>query len=153
LTPQQLLNTANRDSVAHQTRDQSCAACHSLINPAGFAFEMFGPFGELRSQEAIFDENGDFHRNIALDTKTEVPTFKPKTAQVSDAADLIDHIAAEPEGKACFTRQMFRILKERKETANDECQLEAMYSTVSSGSVVDALADLIASPSNIRKQK
>lgn len=153
LTPAQLLNTANRDSVAHQTKEVGCQACHSLINPAGFAFENFGPFGEIRNSEAIFDSNGNFHQNMNIDTRTTVPTFGTKSVQVTDAVDLINHVADEPEGKACFTRQIFRRLKERKETNEDNCQLQAMYATVSNGSLLDAFVELVANPSNIRKKK
>jgi hypothetical protein len=145
LSPDELLNATTRHETEVMTASTSCMSCHSSINPTGFALGSFGPFGELRNQEKIFDTNGRFHQNLPIDASANVPTWGGQSVTVQDAFDLVSHIATAPEGQACFARKMFRYLHEKRETALDNCQLDQMYQQVSqsNGSLLDAFVNMI----------
>ncbi len=153
--PDERIITPNREAITIQTQDVTCMACHNSINPTGFAFENFGPFGEIRKDEMTFDSFGNLHARLAIDTSTEVPTWRGAKVSVRDAFDLVSHVANAPEGRACFSRKMFRYLHEKRENNDDECQLDKMYQELSrsDGSIAEGLVNLIVNPSLLYKQK
>ncbi len=155
LTEIQKLEATTRDSVHHLTNDSTCMTCHSSINPAGFAFENFGPFGELRTQEKIFKNNGAFYQNLPINSSATVPTFNNQSVAVQDAMDLVNYVANSNNGKACFSKKMFRFIYEKRETADDNCQLDQMYQSVSQegGTLVDAFVKIIANEPSKWKRK
>ena len=44
-------STSTRERVALQTKAESCAVCHEMINPLGFTLEHFDAVGRYRSEE------------------------------------------------------------------------------------------------------
>lgn len=155
LTDDEKLDTTTRGSVAHLTNDVSCQTCHSAINPTGFSFGSFGPFGELRGQEQIFDDTGDFYQNLAINASGDVPTSPGTSVAVTDAYDLVGYVANSAEGKQCFTRKMYRFIHEKREVAEDNCQLNSMYQIMEStnGNLINAFVELISSESVQWKRK
>ncbi len=154
-TEAELLNMTNRQKIAEITGADACMVCHSKINPTGFAFEGIGPFGELRTEEKIFNQDDVFHRTLSIDTMSAVPLDNTQSLAVADAYDLVQYIGESPIGKACFSRKVFRILNEKREVEADSCQLKPMYDEInnSNGSLLEAFVNLIANESAKRKQK
>ncbi len=148
LTHNELLNTSNRESIAHQTKDPVCMGCHSTINPTGFAFENFDSFGRLRDQEMIFDsENSNsFVRTLPVDTNTVIPMGGGTEVPVSDAYDLITSMVETGEGAACMSRNLYRYVFEKQEERVDDCELQRVYEGVNNPDqpLLEALVDLIA---------
>lgn len=144
-TPEELLNHTTREAIAYQTAQPVCMTCHTTINPTGFAFESFDPFGRIRNVEPIFDSAGNYVRSIGIDTSASVPVG---TGQVSvgDAYDLVTAVAGSADGAACFTKQVYRFVNEKRETADDGCQLDQVHKVVMDPNrpVLDALTELIA---------
>lgn len=70
----------NRDRVTAHTGPGTCgASCHSLINPAGFAFEKFDPIGKYRTTDngSPADDSGTMEMDGASKTwKTGVEFIK-----------------------------------------------------------------------------
>lgn len=154
LTTEEKLNYTNRDAIAHQTSSQLCMSCHSIINPTGFAFENLDPFGRIRTQEAIYDLSNNFVRNLGVSTSGDVPITSGKNISVQDAYDLVGYVADSPEGSACFTRYAFRYAFERREKAEDNCQLDGVQKVVmdSNKSIIESYVELISN-SNIAVKK
>jgi hypothetical protein len=128
--------------------------CHTTINPTGFAFENFDPFGRIRVSEAIFDSSGKFVRTLPVDTNATIP-IGANQIPVSDAYDLVSYLATSPDGAACFTKQAYRYLNEKRESADDGCELDKVHKLVMDPNkpVLDALAELIANNSLFVKRK
>ncbi|MGZ3771033.1 MAG: DUF1588 domain-containing protein [Bdellovibrio sp.] len=150
----ELLVHTNREAITYQTDAPLCMSCHSTINPTGFAFEAFDPVGRIRTQESIFDSAGNFVRKLPVDSTTSVPLATGGHLDVQDAYDLVSYVANSAEGNACFAKQAFRYIYEKRESTLDSCQLKATLSVVSnsSKSVLDALVELIANDAIFDKQ-
>lgn len=132
LTEDEILMVDNRTSVAYKTESPVCMACHSMINPVGFALESFDSLGGLRTKEKVFDSRigNALVRELPLNTSSQIPFSRSEVVAVQDAYDLVDQIARSSQGTACFTRKTFRYLYERKESALDSCQLSSMQEKV-----------------------
>ncbi len=155
LTAEELLNTTNKAHIAKLTESKDCMTCHSLINPTGFAFENIGSFGELREREKVYTKEGQFHKDLDIDTYAMVPTWQGQKVEVEDGYDLVSHVASEAQGKACFAKKMFRYAYEKRESIEDNCQINSMYQILnnSDGNIVEAFVNLIASPANTKKKR
>ncbi|MGZ3795470.1 MAG: DUF1592 domain-containing protein [Pseudobdellovibrionaceae bacterium] len=151
---QELLVHTNREAITYQTDAPLCMSCHATINPTGFAFESFDSIGRLRTQESIFDSTGTFVRTLPIDSATSVPLSSGGQLGVQDAYDLVSYVADSPKGNACFARQAFRYIYEKRESDQDNCQLQTAFNVVSNPakSVLDALVELIANDAIFDKQ-
>ena len=143
------MDHTNRENIAHQTRSPLCQACHSIINPTGFAFENFDSFGRIRSQEIIFDKTMQPYDSYPVSTGGQVSMDSQNSVSVSDAYDLITNVATSPKGAACFTKNIFRSIYEKQENSGDGCQLTDTYKKVfdSQQSITEALVTLLANDS------
>jgi hypothetical protein len=145
LTHDELLNTSNREAIAHQTKSPVCMGCHSVINPTGFAFENFDSFGRLRQVEEVYDQ-GLFVRNIAINTATSVPFPGNTLLEVQDAYDLISGVAHSSAGTACIAKTAYRYINEKMETESDNCELKRAQDFFGNEDkpILDALIEIIA---------
>lgn len=139
------LQYSNRDSITHQTKAQLCMSCHATINPTGFAFENLDPFGRLRTSEKVYNSSGQVVNTFPVNSSTEVPLPTGQSLPVQDAYDLVSYVATSDEGSACFARNAFRFINERREVAADDCELSGVHALVKdpNKSVLDALVELI----------
>ncbi len=146
LTHDELLQTMNREAIAHQTASPICMSCHSVINPTGFAFENFDSFGRVRSEEMIFEDDGSFVRTLPIDTATEIPMPGDQVVPVADAYDLITRMVESGEGAACLSRNLYRFVNEKREQRVDNCELKHVYESLQSPDqpIINAIVDLIA---------
>jgi Protein of unknown function (DUF1588)/Protein of unknown function (DUF1592)/Protein of unknown function (DUF1585) len=74
----------------------ACNACHSMMDPIGFAFEGFDPLGRARTTD-----NGapiDTSNLVILQTM-------PRDAHVDGALALVNVLANDPGVESCFARQ------------------------------------------------
>ncbi len=113
----------------------ACAGCHStLINPLGFATENFDALGRLRSEQALFDDEGSKLGSKAVDTSSVPQVILGDTTETQGAEDLMRLIANSGKAEACLARNYFRFTFARWEDAKrDGCTLEAMRETLAAG--------------------
>lgn len=124
LTDTDLVTVTNRAAVTYQTDAPVCMRCHSMINPVGFAYESFDSLGRIRTQEMLYDRSGNYVQSVPVHTNTQVPMPDGGSVSVSDAYDLITTLADSPEIAACVSRNVFRHFYEKKETQQDDCQIQ-----------------------------
>ncbi len=124
LTDAELLTVTNRAAVTFQTDSPVCMRCHSTINPVGFAFENFDSLGRLRSQEMMYDRSGTYAQSLPVHTSTQVPMPGGGNVSVADAYDLVTQLAESPDVAACVSRNVYRYFYEKKETPDDDCQVQ-----------------------------
>ena len=128
-----------RARVAAKTGADECSGCHALMNPLGYAFEIYNHAGYLRAEDHGGPPDGT-SRLLAM----------PEAAlegEVRDAVEMMALLAESPTVKRCFIRQSFRHFMGRDETLADACTLAAMESTYddSGGSMIDMLVTLFTS--------
>ncbi len=91
-----------RDRINRATGPGTCGeGCHAnFINPAGFAFEHYGPLGEFRTEE----------RGLPVDASAQY-TFEDLGPQTYDGAIEFSQILAESsQVHDCYSRHLFEYL-------------------------------------------
>jgi hypothetical protein len=76
-------------------REAVCGVCHSLINPAGFAFENFDAVGQHRTTEN--DVEVDASGELIVDGEARI---------FSNGVELANLIASSAEGRACYATKL-----------------------------------------------
>jgi hypothetical protein len=110
-------------TFARHTTDASCAACHTLMDPIGWGLSGFDAAGAVRTK----DSNGQ-----PLSVKGQVNGMTPP--DFNGPVELGQKVAASPEFKTCFARQLFRYVYGRVETTGDASgitELEGAFTTAS----------------------
>lgn len=143
-----MLDPSTNDQSARQRLTEQldnrpeCAACHQLMNPIGYTFEIYNHAGFIRT-----DDHGAAPSGAAT-----IPVFPAEDGvlqnglEVSGAPELMETLAQSPRAKRCFVRQSFRFFTGRNERYADACTLadmEAAYDA--NGSMADMLVALFAS--------
>jgi hypothetical protein len=138
-----------------ETRDQStrqrmteqvdskteCAACHRLMNPLGYPFEVYNHAGFVRVEDHGSAPDGSSELINMPDPALEGP--------VEDAVEMSERFAESPYVRRCFIRQIFRYYMGRDERQRDACTLVEMEEAYdrSGGSMVEVLIALFQSDS------
>lgn len=120
-----------REYFTWKTSLPACTACHSVINPAGFAFEQFDGLGQLRATDhgATVDSTGTLH----LGTKDIA--FK-------NASELLQALAKEPQVQACYAKNWLQFAYGRLDTEADSRALGLATRSLAAGSF--SIRDLAA---------
>lgn len=111
--------TARERFSAHQTAGSSCASCHALMDPIGFAFEHYDAVGQFRLQE-----NG-----VDIDVSGEISGGTDSLAGAfSGVHELGTKLAGSSLVQNCVATQWFRFAAGRNEAKGDECSLSTLQS-------------------------
>jgi Protein of unknown function (DUF1592)/Protein of unknown function (DUF1588)/Protein of unknown function (DUF1595)/Protein of unknown function (DUF1585)/Protein of unknown function (DUF1587) len=125
----------NRQRIS--TLTASCGgSCHNEnINPLGFAFEHFDGMGQYRDVE-----NG----GLKIDSKASF-AFAEGTQSYSDAAELMQELAAGEQVHKCYAKRIASFGLQRDIVAVDTPLLESLTqaSMASDGSVKKVILDLV----------
>jgi len=116
-------NETEQQTFARHTTDASCAACHNLMDPIGWGLSGFDAAGVARTK----DSNGQ-----PISTKGQVNGMTPP--DFNGPVELGQKLAASPDFKACFAKQLFRYVYGRVETTADAqgiTELQTAFTTVS----------------------
>jgi hypothetical protein len=97
-----------REYFTWKTSMPTCAGCHSLINPTGFAFEEFDGIGRHRTTE-----NG-----AAVDT-TGLLAVGDEEIEFSGAADLLQGLSELARVRACYAKNWLEFAYGRAQTSAD----------------------------------
>lgn len=101
-----------RERMEDHRADVSCAKCHRMFDPLGFAFESYDAIGRWRVQ--------DHGRNI--DT-TGTISQSDVDGNFAGARELTGRLAQSDQVRDCMVRQWFRFGYGRTESAADACTL------------------------------
>lgn len=122
----------NRERLAIHLENESCASCHQLIDPIGFAFEKFDALGQRREKQKIVfrAERGDKQdamttAELDLDTRGEVAGIKDSA--FSSPSQLGKILASSPQCQECVVKQLFRFAAGRHETPADRVVIRKAY--------------------------
>ena len=132
----------NRERTDAQTASPVCAGCHhTLINPTGYAMESYDAIGAWQTTEK---ESG-----APIDTSSSVPLNENDYVDVTGAADLMQAIAASPEGQRCYAQKWVQFAYERAVNPQDACTVDTLAQklTTSGYTILNLVADLTQSDS------
>lgn len=102
-----------RDRLALHTEDPSCASCHNLIDPLGFALESYDAIGAYR-----IDDNLGF----PVETYGSL-TGTDQDGDFDDIHGLVGRVSASQTGVNCAVEQWMRFAQRRLLNTNDECSV------------------------------
>jgi len=106
-----------RQTYFAQDSQSPCSGCHSAFDPLGFAFGNYDAVGGYQTMDNghLIDASG--------------ATVTPGGTKISfqNAVELVNALAASDEVKWCVTRQWFRFVLGRMESASDEGSMELAY--------------------------
>ncbi len=140
--------TGSREATEILTSAGACAACHSAINPTGFALEGFDAIGQVRGVEPLFDGDGNVTMELAIDDEAVLPE---SALPVSGAAALADALMSSEKAGACFTRHYVRFSLGRTERLEEDgCILERIDDAVDEGRPLREVMSLVLLDNNFR---
>jgi len=118
------------------TTEASCSSCHSLMDPIGWGLSGFDAAGAPRTK----DSNGQ-----PLSVAGRIEGMTPP--DFNGPIELGQKLAASPEFKACFARQLFRYAYGRLETDLDTAGIDQLAAgfTASSWNLAKGLTSLVTS--------
>src|SRR5204863_1877907 len=128
----------NRQRI--DTLTGSCgASCHNdMINPLGFAFEHFDGMGQWRDTE-----NG----GLTIDSSGSYPLADGTTKTWTDAAGLMQVLAATSQTHTCYAKKLASYALQRDVVASDMPMLTSLTSAsmAAGGSVKQLIIQLVRS--------
>jgi hypothetical protein len=104
-----------RERFSQHAKDPSCANCHSLMDPIGFAFEHYDAVGRYRQTDAgePVDASGAL---VGTDVDGDIDGVQ----------ELAQRLLESDQVRACVTTQWFRYAFGRSENTDDACALDAL---------------------------
>jgi hypothetical protein len=146
--PQLSPDMTTRQVVEQLTQKQGsvCAGCHTkVINPLGFATEDFDALGRFRTEQRLFDANGNEVGRKPVDTHSVPLVADGDTSASAGPADLTRLIVQSGKANACFARNYFRFTYARwEDLAADGCTLESLRKELDGGGRVGDLLKAVA---------
>lgn len=123
----------NRERMREHVANPSCATCHNLIDPIGFAFEKFDAIGRRQDKFKLqfFVTDEDDNRRTAktielpLDTTGQVAGIPD--SKFSSPRELGAVLARSPQCQECLVKQYFRYTAGRMETPADRALLRQVF--------------------------
>ena len=126
-----------RQKVTEITRDESCMACHSIINPVGFSLENFDAIGRFRTHE----------KNQAIDTSSDYPTPDDRAIKLTGPQDLARLAIDSPEARRAFIKHLFHHLVQQPVRAYGSDHMDQLAHTFAASHfhIRDLIATIIVS--------
>ena len=114
--PEVTPGVSTRERLSEHERNASCAACHRLMDPIGFAFENYDAVGRYRTTDgqALVDSHGELLSTNEIDGK------------FTGVAELGQKLAQSATVRQCLARQWFRFALQRFEQPVDDCSMKAL---------------------------
>ncbi len=130
-----------RERFAQHRADPSCAGCHELLDPVGFAFENYDAIGRYRDSESGLPVDASGYLN---ETDVDGP--------LDGVADLADKLVSSRQVSRCLVTQWFRFAMGRGETEADACTLDKLETAFndSGGNLRELLIALTQTESFLR---
>jgi len=148
LPPGEFLTTRDRYQFL-TVRDQNgiaavnCMGCHSRMNPLGYTYEAFDPFGRVRSTEPVTNTNlngQSVTENLPINTQSVTNELDVPNVAMNSYLDLHQYLSTSDKVMSCMSQKWFTFIQKRSPAmagSDDGCYmnefLNATYGTSQSG--------------------
>jgi hypothetical protein len=132
-----------------ETAGTACQGCHQIyINPLGFATEGYDGLGRVRTEQTLFDDDGNVVGERPIDTSSMPRVNIADDVQVDSAPELMQLMLESGKPQACLARQYFRYSFGRwEDLERDGCALEELRDGLTeSGSIAGMLRQVALAP-------
>ena len=148
----QLASTRSRYENLTQQPNTSCTACHSRMNPYGFALEGFDSLGRKRSVESIFNTaTGQILGSVPVNTATSIKlNTLGSTTNVMDVTDVSAGLASSDMALMCFAKHLKSFDSRQPASTLDSCHMNEALNVLygvngNQGTVYDAITAYVSS--------
>ena len=150
-----------RTRAITEVQGTSCVGCHrAIINPLGFAFDNFGPFGKYRQAERVFHPEGSLREGEVLTTKTVDSTHdmfvQPfASGRINGAVDLSRTLAENNDAQACFSSKLWNFAqKQNLEVESNACAVQSVFNRIgyNNNSILDAIREIAIQPEFLKRK-
>ena len=121
----------NRERLAVHLSNESCASCHTLIDPIGFGFEKFDAVGQRREKlKIVFQpERKDKGKTetVFLDLDTSGSIAGAPNSAFRSPRELGTILAGNTQCQQCVVKQLFRYYQGRMEKPGDAAVIRRSY--------------------------
>ncbi|MDQ6663069.1 MAG: DUF1592 domain-containing protein [Acidobacteriota bacterium] len=122
----------NRERLASHTTNETCASCHSLIDPIGFGLEKYDAIGQRRENLKItflpgHGDKGEKTETVELDLDSDGFIAGIPNSKFTTPRELGLVLAQSRQCQECIVKQLFRYAAGRRETPNDRRVIEKAY--------------------------
>lgn len=121
----------NRERLGVHLANESCASCHTLIDPIGFGFEKFDAVGQRREKLKIVftperKEKGK-PETVLLDLDTSGNIAGVANSSFRSPRELGTILAGNMQCQQCVVKQLFRYFQGRMEKAGDAAVIRRSF--------------------------
>lgn len=131
--------------VTHSAQT-SCMGCHSKIDPAGFGFENYGPFGQYRTVEKA---------NIPIDASGNISGASERPLVFANSVGYLHALAESATLRQCMNKHFFKHASgEAQATVSGQCEFANLEAkTFQKGNSVQALMESFIELESFTKRK
>ena len=116
-------NPTGKDISAAVVARPECSGCHSLMNPAGLAFEQFDAVGRYRTS---YGSGKTVDPSGVLKGVGAKPGVAGHDLSFADQTSMMEQLVNEPQVSTCVGTQVFRFTVSRMDTPADVCAIQAV---------------------------
>lgn len=121
-----------RERFTKHSEDPTCASCHRIIDPIGFAFENYDAVGLYRETERWTDPMTNMVYDTPIDASGAVPGVD---GTAKNAVELVQLLATSQQVGSCFASHWMQFAYGRSlETEADACNIHTVESAFASAS-------------------
>jgi len=112
-----------------------CAACHALLNPAGFVLENFDTVGSWQEVDPL---------GGPIDPVADVSFADGSSKTISSPLELMQAIAADPAARHLYAEKLVSFFTRRAPNAGDACAVDELATKLAASgySTLDLVVDL-----------
>lgn len=126
-----------REELEWRTKDEGCQVCHSVVNPAGFAFEHYDAIGRWQDVELA--------TGLPIDSSGALLTSDVDGA-VADARELSAKLAQSDRVRECFADRWLRRATGSSAADVGDCdRTETLTAFAESGDMRELVLDIVLS--------
>ncbi len=145
-----VVTTRENTEITSEAEGSTCVFCHGRFNPLGYAFENFDSLGRVRSQEEVFDGNGDLLASLPVATDGVSNELSSTPTTFSDSAQLANQLGNSDRAQLCFSKHLKRFEARVMPNNADNCQMNNALAAMrggaqGQGSIKEAIKSLILS--------
>jgi len=132
------VNKTARQQLIELTGQGTCSACHSFINPMGFALDDFDGFGRYRTTNQA---------GVAIDASADVVIPEDMAGHYAGHDDFLRALAASDTVRDCTSSKWFIYAHGRVPEGDDACSLsQAATAFKSDGNIRELLLKMTETP-------
>ena len=128
---------STRDRFAQHTASETCASCHRLIDPIGFAFEHYDGMGRFRTVD----------EGVPVDARGSILNGGDATSTFDGVDELTRVLGTSDRVRQCYAEQWFRFALRRATHGEDACSLAQITEQfeASEGDLTELVVSIVTS--------